>query len=100
MPWAASGRAIAAPTVRPNAFTVTGTMPAPPQTYVVAPAGATAIAVGLSGTETALPGWSVDALIGMTVLLEKLPTNSWPAATANVCGPGPTAIGAPACNVD
>ncbi len=32
MPWAAFGRAIAGPTARPSAFTVTGTTPAPPQT--------------------------------------------------------------------
>ena len=47
IPWAASGSATGAPTVRPT--TVTATMAAPPQTKAVAPAGARAMPVGLRG---------------------------------------------------
>src|SRR3974390_3207889 len=51
------------------------------------------MAVGLRGSATAAPGWSVDAVIGVSVRLPKLPTNTCPDATARVCGPGPTGIG-------
>ena len=58
------------------------------------------MAVGLSGSGTVLPGCSVVALIGVMVLLEKLPTNTCPAETATVWGPGPTAMAGPARRVD
>ena len=48
MPWAA-GKARPVGRRRGRACTVTGTTPAPPQTYIVAPEGATARPVGFSG---------------------------------------------------
>src|SRR5215467_10821753 len=58
------------------------------------------MAAGLSGTATAAPALCVDAAIGVSVRLPKLPTSTCPEATARVWGPGPTGIGGPACIVE
>ena len=38
--------------------------------------------------------------MGVSVWLVKLPTSTWPAATAIACGPGPTGMAAPGCIVE
>ena len=45
------------------------------------------------------PARSAVGLMAVSVRLPKLPTSTSPGAAAMVWGPGPTAMGAPACRV-